>query len=169
MSSFPKFRPRNCPFFLKTSTHCILEVLIWYPDLDFWNSDPEIHFWANLGRKSQSFPYWLKIGTQSILRILIFIPTLIFSISNLKSIFGKFWARNFKVVHFDWKLAHMVYWVCWFLFWHHFSRFTNLNPFLGRVRPTKWNCSCSLFYLMLLHIISRRCWFISSETCNWGI
>ena len=33
----------------------ILEVLILNPDLDFWNCDPKIHFWANLGPKIQSF------------------------------------------------------------------------------------------------------------------
>ena len=42
---------KNCPFWLKIGTHGILEVLILNPDLDFWNSDPKIHFWANLGPK----------------------------------------------------------------------------------------------------------------------
>ena len=32
----------------------ILEALIPNPDLDFLNSNLEIHFWANLGRKSQN-------------------------------------------------------------------------------------------------------------------
>ena len=48
---------KSCPFWLKIGTHGILEVLILNPDLDFWNSDPKIHFWANLGQKSQSCPF----------------------------------------------------------------------------------------------------------------
>ena len=43
---------RSCPFWLKTGTHAILEVLIPNSDLDFWNSDLNIHFWENLGHKS---------------------------------------------------------------------------------------------------------------------
>ena len=62
---------KNCPFWLKIGTHGILEVLIPNPDLDFWNSDPKIHFWANLGPKIQSCPFCLKIGAQSISRMLI--------------------------------------------------------------------------------------------------
>ena len=55
---------KSCPFWLKIGTHGILEVLIPNPDLDFWNSDPKIHFWANLGPKIQSCPFCLKIGAQ---------------------------------------------------------------------------------------------------------
>ena len=62
---------KSCPFWLKIGTHGILEVLIPNPDLDFWNSDPKIHFWANLGPKSQSCPFCLKIGAHSISRMLI--------------------------------------------------------------------------------------------------
>ena len=114
----PRFgqKIKSCSFWLKIGTHGILEVLIPNPDLDFWNSDPKIHFWANLDRKSQSCLVWLKIGTQSVSTMLILIPTLFFSVSNPKSFFGQIWAEKFKVVHFDWKLAHMVYRGCWFLF-----------------------------------------------------
>ena len=28
--------------------------------------------------------------------------------------FPQIWAKKFKVVHFDWKLAHMAFWRCWF-------------------------------------------------------
>ena len=55
-------KTKNCPFWLKTGTHGIMEVLIPNPDLDFWNFDPKTHFWANLGPKSQSCPFCLKIG-----------------------------------------------------------------------------------------------------------
>ena len=64
----------RCPSGLKIGTHGILEVLI----LDFKNSDPKIHFWANLGRRSQSYQFYLKIGTRSISRVLLLIPTLDF-------------------------------------------------------------------------------------------
>ena len=40
---------QSCSFWLKIGIHGISEVLI--PSL---NSDPKIHFWANLGPKSQS-------------------------------------------------------------------------------------------------------------------
>ena len=43
------------PFWLKIGSRDILEVLIPNSDLDFWNFDAEIHFWANLGPKSQLF------------------------------------------------------------------------------------------------------------------
>ena len=69
---------KSCPFWLKIGTHGILEVLIPNPDLDFWNSDPKIHFWANLGPKTQSCPFCLKIGAHSISRMLIPNPDLDF-------------------------------------------------------------------------------------------
>ena len=68
----------SCPFWLKIGTHGILEVLIPNPDLDFWNSDPKIHFRANLGPKLQSCPFCQKVGTHSISRTLIPNPDLDF-------------------------------------------------------------------------------------------
>ena len=109
---------KSCPFWLKLGTHGILEVLIRNPDLDFWNSDPKIHFWANLGPKIQSCPFCLKIGTHGISRMLILIPTLVFWISNPNFLFGQIWAKKVKVVRFNWKLAHMISRGCWFLFQH---------------------------------------------------
>ena len=69
---------KSCPFWLKIGTHGILEVLIPNPDLDFWNSDPKIHFWANLGPKIHSCPFCLKIGACRISRKLILNPGLDF-------------------------------------------------------------------------------------------
>ena len=69
---------QSCSFWLKIGTHNILEVPIPNPDLDFWNSDPKIHFWANLGQKSQSFLFCLETGMHGISRMLILIPTLVF-------------------------------------------------------------------------------------------
>ena len=82
---------QSCPFRLKTGTHRILELLIPSPSLDFWNSDPKIHFWENLGQESQSCP---KMGTYGISRMMILIPTLVFWISNPKSIFWQIWAKK---------------------------------------------------------------------------
>ena len=61
----------SCLFSLKIGTHGILGLLIPNPDLEFWNSDPKIHFWANLSPKIQNWPFCLKIGAPSISRMLI--------------------------------------------------------------------------------------------------
>ena len=90
----------NCPFWLKIDANGIMEVLIPNPDLNFWNSDPKIHFWANLSPKVQSSPFCLKIGTHGISRMLIVIPTLVFWISNLNFLFGQIWVKKVKVVYF---------------------------------------------------------------------
>ena len=105
---------QSCPFCLKIGAHYISRMLIPNPDLDFWNFDPKIHFWANLDPKIQSCPFCLKIGTHGISRMLILIPTLVFWISNPNFLFGQIWAKKVKVVHFNWKLVHMVSWKCRF-------------------------------------------------------
>ena len=63
---------------MNIGTQCILEVLIPNPDLEFSNSDPKIHFWANLGPKIQSSLFCLEIGAPSTSRILIPNPDLDF-------------------------------------------------------------------------------------------
>ena len=105
------------------------------PDLDFWNSDPKIHFWANLGPKIQSCLFCLKIGTHGISRMLILIRTLVFWISNPNFPFGQICVKKVKVVQFGWKLAHRVFRQCWFLLRHYFSQFPTLNPFLDKFGP----------------------------------
>ena len=93
------------------------------------------------GQNSQSCQFRLKICTQSILRMLILIPNLGFSISNPKSIFGQIWVEKVIVVCFAWKLAYRVSRGCRLLFWHEFSQFPTLNPFLdkfGLRRSTNW-------------------------------
>ena len=100
MGNFLKFsrKIQRCPFWLKIGTNGILEVLIPNPDLDFWNSNPKIHFLANFCRKSQSCPFCLKMYTHGISRIPILIPTSIFWISNHKSIFwGKYGPKKLKL------------------------------------------------------------------------
>ena len=69
---------KSFPFWLKIGTYGILEVLILNPDLDFWNSDPKNHFWANLGPKIWSCPFCLKTGAHSISWIVIQNPDLDF-------------------------------------------------------------------------------------------
>ena len=101
---------KSCLFCLKIGEHGILEVLIPNPDLDFWNSDPKIHFWANLGPKIQSCLFCLKIVT----KMLVLIFTLVLWISNPNFLFGQIWARKVKVFCFNWKLTHMVSWKCRF-------------------------------------------------------
>ena len=111
-------KTKSCPFWLKISTYGILEELIPNPDLDLWNFDPKINFWANLSQKSQSCLFYLKIGIYVILKFLILVPILVFWISKSKSIFGQIRIGKLKVVQFDWKLAHRVSRRCWFLFQH---------------------------------------------------
>ena len=76
-------------------------MLIRNPDLDFSNFDSKIHFWANLGGKTQNCPFCLKIGTQwylgnadskSGLKVLKF---------RLQNPFlGQIWVQKFKVARF---------------------------------------------------------------------
>ena len=119
-------------------------------ELSFWISDPRIHFWANLGWKSQSSAFFLKIGTHGISMMLILIWTLIFWIFNPKSIFGKIWIKLVKVVQFGWKLAHRVSRRCWFLFWHYFSQFPTLNHILDKFGPKNSKS----------FILTKNCWFL---------
>ena len=123
------------------------------PDLDFWNSDPKIQFWENLGWKSQSCPFFLKIGTHGILTMLILIPTLVFWISYPKSIFGQIWAKKVKIVCFAWKVVHMVSRACWFLFQH-----SKLKSIFGQIWTKK--LQVVQFGWKLGHRVSRWCWFL---------
>ena len=77
-----------------------MEVLIPDPDLDFWNSDPKIHFWEKLGLEIQICSFCQKIGTLDISRMLILIPTLVFWISNPKSVFRQIWTEQIKAICF---------------------------------------------------------------------
>ena len=62
---------QSCLFCLKIDAHSISRMLIPNPDLDFWNFEPKICFWANLGPKFQSCPFCLKIGAHIISRMLL--------------------------------------------------------------------------------------------------
>ena len=95
-----------------------------YSVINFLNFPPEIYFWANLGRKSQSCLFCLKIGIWDISRMLILIPTLVFWIykkskllvclkTNTYSI-SRILIAIFMLVFSNFKPKSRV---CWFLFW----------------------------------------------------
>ena len=69
--------------------HSISRELIPNQDLDFWNSNFKILFWANLGPKIQTCPFCLKIGAHSISRLLILNPQLDFCNPDLRIQFGR--------------------------------------------------------------------------------
>ena len=108
---------------MKIGTYGVSRRLIFISSLVFWNFDPKINFWPNLGPKNQSCPFGLKVDAHCISRMLILIPTLVFWISNEKTMFGQIWARKVKIIHFGWKLAHMVSRGWWLLFQHFFPEF----------------------------------------------
>ena len=122
-------------------------MLIPNPGLDFWNFHSKIHFWANLGLKSQRCLLCLKIGTHGISSMLILILTLVFWISNPNFLFGQIWVEKVKVVRFGWKLAHMVSWKC---------RFRIFDPkiqFWANLCPKSQSC---LFYLKIGTLVISR-------------
>ena len=118
--NFPKFRPKNSKLSILTQNWPIrkfggADSKSGLSFLKFWTQNP---FLGKFGPKSQSYQFCLKIGTYGIWRMLILIPTLVSWICNPKSVFGQIWAKKFKVVHFDWNLAHRVSRGCWLLLLH---------------------------------------------------
>ena len=100
--------------------------------LRFWNSNPKIHFWANLEFQKSKCGF-LKIFANLQKSKLSVFPenwhakhlddansyyNISFWISDPKSIFGQIWAKKVNVVCFAWKLVHMLSRNCWFLFQH---------------------------------------------------
>ena len=80
-----------------------------YSNISFLNFHPKSivgQIWTKKVKKFFQFGWKLA---HSISTMLILILTLFFSASNPKSSFGQIWAKKLKVVHFDWKLAHMIY------------------------------------------------------------
>ena len=134
----------------------MLEVLFPNPDLDFWNSDPKIHFWANSGPKCQSCLLCLKIGAHSISRMLILNPDL------------DFW--NFvDKIHFWANLGPKTQSFCLKIGTHGISRMLILIPTLiswisnpnflfGQIWAKK--VKVVRFNWKLAHMISRGCWFL---------
>ena len=97
---------KSCPFWLKIGTHGTLQLLIPNPDLDFWNSDPKIHFWANLGPKIQSCLFCLKNGAHSISRMQIPNLDLEFWNSDPKTHFWANFGRKSQSCSFFLKIWH---------------------------------------------------------------
>ena len=93
-------------------------------DLDFWNSDPKIHFWSNLSRKSQSYPFFPKIGVHGVSIMLILIPTLVSEFPILNPCLGKFGPKKSKLSVLP------ENWHTWYLE----DAGSTLNPFLGKPR-----------------------------------
>ena len=121
------------------------------PDLDFLNSDSKIYFWAFGPKKSKLFSLDENWHTERLDDV-----NLMFSVSNPKSFFGQIWAEKIKVVHFDWKLAHMVYWGCWILFRQWIFELLTLDSLLGKfglkesklfVLPENWHIHMHTQYL----------------------
>ena len=110
-----KFGPKiqSCPLCMKIGAHNISRMLITNPDLDLWNFDPKIYFWANLDRKNRSLA---ENSHTECLDNFDSYSDITFPSFETKSFFGQIWAEKFKIVYFHWKLAYMVYWWCWFLF-----------------------------------------------------
>ena len=159
--------------------HVISRFLILVPILVFWISKPKSIFGqiCKFGPKNSKLSSLAEIGTQNVSTMLILIPTLLFP----TSFSGKIWAEKFKVVHFDWKLAHMVYRGRWFLFQQQFFELPTLNQFLGKfglkmsklfLFPENWHTSTYTHsiskMLILISILvfsnfkpkSWRCWFL---------
>ena len=117
-----------------------MEVLISNPDLEFRNSNPQIIFWANLSRKSQSWPFCLKIGIHGILEELILHPDLVFQNSDHKI---HFWANLDRKIQ-NWPSEN---WHTWYRGGADsaseppFSKFQPQNPFLGKFGLQKSNLS----------------------------
>ena len=94
-----KFGPKKSKLFvLPENWHTwYLEDADSYSNISVLNFQPFVHFWANLGQKSQRCPFWLKNATHDISWMLILIPTLVYWISNPKSIFGQILAKTSKL------------------------------------------------------------------------
>ena len=124
ISVLGKFWPKKLKSVLSENWHIwCLKKADFYFIISFLKFRPQNQFLAKFGPKSQSCPFGLKVDTHCISRMLILIPTLVFWISNEKTMFGQIWARKVKIIHFGWKLAHMVSRGCWLLFQHFFPEF----------------------------------------------
>ena len=127
------------PFCLKIRKRSISRMLIPNPVLDFWNSDPKIYFWENLGPKIRSCPFYLKIGAHGISRMLILNPDLDFWNSDPKISFSANLGQKSQSCLFCLKVGIHGISRMLFLFQHLFSWFRTKNPFLVKFGPKKSN------------------------------
>ena len=135
-------------FSLNIGLHGILEVLIPNPDLDFRNSDPKIHFWANLGPKIQSRPFCLKIGTHSTSRMLIPNPDL-----DFWNLGPKIQSCPFCLKIGTHGISKMLILIATLVFW-----ISNPNFLFGQIWAKK--VKVVRFNWKLAQMISRGCWFL---------
>ena len=139
-------------------SHGISRMLTFIPTLNFWNSNPKIHFWENLGQKSQSCAFCLKIGTHGISRMLILIRTLVFWIFNSKFLFGQIWTKNVKV--WVWQkigtdgISRMLILIPTLVFWIFYSKFL-----FGQTWAKK-SQTCLFFALKLTRVVSSGSWLL---------
>ena len=68
-----------------------------YSNISFLKFQPQTHFWANLGQKSQSWLFCLKTGTHVISRLLILVQHQFSEFQNLNPFLGKFEPKNSKL------------------------------------------------------------------------
>ena len=143
---------------MKIGTHDILEVLIPNPGLHFWNSDPKIYFWANLGPKIQSCPFCLEIGPHSISRMLILNPDLDFWNSDPKIHFYENLGPKSQSCLFCLKIgphdiSRMLILIPSLVFW-----ISNPNFLFGQFCVK--NVKVVHFNWKLALMISQGCWFL---------
>ena len=160
MGNFPNSdrKIKSCPLRLKIGTHGILEVLIPNPKLDFWNSDPKIHFWANFGSKIQICSFCLKIGAPSISRMVIPNPNLGFWNFDPKIHFwanlgpkGQIFLFCLNIGTHD--ISRMLILIPTLVFW-----ISNPNFLFGEIWVKK--VKVAQFGWKLAHRVSRQCWFL---------
>ena len=96
LGNFPKFRPKNPKLFILTENWqtLYLEGADSKSGLTFLEFRPQNPFVSKFGPKKSKLFFLPEIGPYGISRMLILIPTLVFSISNLKSIFGQISAKK---------------------------------------------------------------------------
>ena len=121
-------------------------LLIPNPDLDFWISDPKIHFWAKLDPKTQSCSFCLKIGAHSISRMLISNPGL------------DFW-NFYPKIHF-WAKASVLTenWHSWYL------RSADSESGLSF-----WNSEAKIHFWENLGQKSQSCLFFLKNWVTWHL
>ena len=127
-------------------------MLIPNPDLDFWNFDPKIHFWANLGPNVQSCPFRLKINAHSISRMQILNLDLDFWNCDSKT---HFWA-NFcqKVTQIGTHdILTMLILIPTLAFW-----ISDPKSIFGQI----WTEKLKVVQVgwKLAHRVSQQCWFL---------
>ena len=72
--------------------------------------------------------------------------------------FPQIQVEKFKVVHFDWKLAHMVCWRYWFRIQTLIFKIETQKSIFGQIWAQNVKVVC--FVWKLAHMVSQGCWFL---------